>query len=85
MRTHIRPFTRLTDPFSKKNENHEHAVALHMMYYHFVRIHSKLRMAPDMAAGVSDRLWEIGDIVRLVEDAEAKPGKRRPFRKKNSK
>ena len=70
---------RLTNAFSKKVENHEHAVALHVIYYNFVRIHSKLRMTPAMAAGVSDRLWEISDIVKLVEDAEAKPGNRGPL------
>lgn len=80
MRMHIRRFTRLTNAFSKKVENHAYAVALHMMYYNFVRIHSKLRMTPAMAADVSDRLWEIGDIVKLVEDAEPKPGKRGPYK-----
>ena len=67
MRMHMRRFTRLTNAFSKKVENHAHAVALHFMYYNFVRIHSKLRMSPAMAAGVTDRLWEIEDIVRLTE------------------
>ena len=85
MRMHMRRFTRLNNAFSKKIENHAYAVALHMMYYNFVRIHSTLRMTPAMAAGVSDRLWEIGDIVKLVEDAEAAPGKRGPYKKKNSK
>ncbi len=82
MRMHMRRFTRLTNAFSKKVENHAYAVALHMMYYNFVRIHSKLRMSPAMAAGVTDRLWEIGDIVKLVEDAETKPSKRGPYRKR---
>ena len=81
MRMHMRRFTRLTNAFSKKVENHAYAVALHMMYYNFVRIHSTLRMAPAMAAGVSDRLWEIGDIVKLVEGAEGKPGKRGAYKK----
>ena len=84
MRMHMRRFTRLTNAFSKKVENHAYAVALHMMYYNFVRMHSKLRMTPAMAAGISDRLWEIGDIVKLVEDAEPKPGKRGPYKKRNS-
>jgi hypothetical protein len=80
---HMRRFTRLTNAFSKKVQNHAHAVALHMMYYNFVRIHSKLRMSPAMAAGVSDRLWEIGDIVALVEAAEAEqPRKRGPYQKR---
>lgn len=85
MRMHMRRFTRLTNAFSKKIENHAHAVALHMMYYNFVRIHGKLRMSPAMAAGVSDRLWEIGDIVKLIEamEAEAAPKVRGPYRKRN--
>ncbi len=82
MRMHMRRFTRLTNAFSKKIENHVYAVALHMMYYNFVRIHSTLRMTPAMAAGVSDRLWEIGDIVKLVEDTEPKPGKRGLYKKR---
>ena len=71
MRMHMRRFTRLTNGFSKKVENHAYAVALHMMYYNFVRLHSKLRMSPAMAAGISTRLWEIGDIVALIEAEEA--------------
>lgn len=82
MRMHMRRFTRLTNAFSKKVENHAHAVALHMMYYNFVRIHKTLRVTPAMAAGVTDRLWEIADIAMLVEQAEAKPGKRGPYKKK---
>lgn len=82
MRMHMRRFTRLTNAFSKKVENHAHAVALHMMYYNFVRMHKTLRMTPAMAAGVTDRLWEIEDIAKLVEEAEAKPGKRGPYKKK---
>lgn len=85
MRMHMRRFTRLTNGFSKKVENHAYAVALHMMYYNFVRIHSKLRMTPAMASGVSDRLWEIGDIIGLVEAEEAKADhKRGPYKKKIS-
>jgi len=82
MRMHMRRFTRLTNGFSKKVENHAYAVALHMMYYNFVRIHSKLRMTPAMASGVSDRLWEIGDIVGLVEADEAKVDRKRGSYKK---
>ena len=81
MRMHMRRFTRLTNAFSKKVENHAHAVALHMMFYNFVRIHKTLRVTPAMAAGVTDRLWEIEDIAKLVEEAEAKPSKRGPYKK----
>jgi IS1 family transposase len=81
MRMHMRRFTRLTNAFSKKVENHAHAVALHMMYYNFVRIHKTLRVTPAMEAGVADRLWDIADIAKLVEGAEAKPAKRGPYKK----
>ena len=84
MRMHMRRFTRLTNAFSKKVENHAYAVALHVMYYNFVRIHSTLRMTPAMASGVSEQLWEIGDIVKLVEDAGVKPGKRGPYKRRNA-
>ena len=83
IRMHVRRFTRLTNGFSKKVENHAYAVSLHMMYYNFVRLHSKLRMTPAMAAGVSTRLWEIGDIVALVEAEEAKIDRKRgPYTKR---
>jgi hypothetical protein len=61
----------LTNAFSKKVENHAHAVALHMMYYNFVRIHKTLRTTPAMAAGVTKQLWEIGDVVDVLEAWEA--------------
>jgi IS1 family transposase len=77
-----RRFTRLTNAFSKKVENHEHSVALHFMYYNFVRIHRTLKVTPAMAAGVTDRLWEINDIVALLEAKEADlPRARGPYKK----
>lgn len=84
MRMHMRRFTRLTNAFSKKVENHAHAVALHFFYYNFVRIHKTLRMTPAMAAGVTDRIWDVEDLVRLIEaDEDAKaPKVRGPYRKK---
>lgn len=84
MRMHMRRFTRLTNVFSKTVENHMYAVALHFMYYNFVRIHNTLRMTPAMAASVTDRLWEVGDIVALLDAAEAeKPRKRGSYKKRN--
>ena len=62
----MRRFTRLTNAFSKKIESHAHAVAIHFMYYDFVRIHKTLRVTPAMAAGMTDNLWEIEDIVQLA-------------------
>jgi hypothetical protein len=67
MRVSMRRFTRLTNGFSKKLENHMHAVALHYMHYNFVRIHKSLRCTPAMAAGVTEHLWEIEDIVKLLD------------------
>jgi hypothetical protein len=67
MRMRMRRFTRLTNGFSKKVENHAHSMALFTTYYNFVRIHKTLRVTPAMAAGVSDKLWEVADIVALVE------------------
>jgi IS1 family transposase len=67
MRMGMRRFTRLTNGFSKKVEHHAAAVALHMMHYNFVRIHSTLRTTPAMAAGVTGKLWEISDIVGLLD------------------
>ena len=66
MRMSMRRFTRLTNAFSKKVDNHRHSVALHFFYYNFVRIHQTLKMTPAMAAGVTDRLWEISDVVTLL-------------------
>lgn len=67
MRMSMRRFTRLTNGFSKKIENHEHAIALHFMHYNFCRIHRSLRVSPAMAAGVTNKLWDIEDIVNLLE------------------
>jgi IS1 family transposase len=66
MRMSMRRFTRLTNAFSKKVENHAAAVALHFMHYNFTRIHQTLRVTPAMAAGVTDHVWEIGEIVGLL-------------------
>ena len=63
MRMNMRRFTRLTNAFSKKVENHRAAVALHFCHYNFVRLHKSLRVTPAMAAGVSDRLWTLEELV----------------------
>lgn len=64
----MRRFTRLTNAFSKKLENHTAAVSPYFAYYNFVRIHQTLRVTPAMAAGVTDRLWDISDVIRLLEE-----------------
>ena len=82
MRMSMRRFTRLTNAFSKKIEHHAAAVALFYMYYNFVRIHQTLRITPAMAAGVSDRVWDIEEIVALLP--EPKSGSRGPYKKRSS-
>jgi hypothetical protein len=71
MRMSMRRFTRLTNAFTKKVENHAAAVAVYFMYYNFVRVHQTLRMTPAMAAGVTNRLWDVSDMVALLEAKEA--------------
>jgi IS1 family transposase len=66
MRMSMRRFTRLTNGFSKKVENHAHAISLHYMHYNFVRIHKTLRITPAMAAGIEKRLWSIEDIAQII-------------------
>ena len=62
----MRRFTRLTNAFSKKLDNHRHAVSLFYMYYNFGRIHQTLRVTPAMAAGVSDHVWSMEEIAGLI-------------------
>src|SRR5438874_899127 len=69
-RMSMRRFTRLTNGFSKKFENHCHAVSLHMFWYNFIRIHQTIRCTPAMAANVTDRLWSMADVVDLIESRE---------------
>lgn len=69
MRMSMRRFTRLTNGFSKKIENHIAAVALYFMYYNFCRIHQTLRVTPAMEAGIADRVWSVEELVSLVEKA----------------
>ncbi len=67
MRMSMRRFTRLTNAFSKKIENHIASIAIHYMYYNFCRIHQTLRVTPAMAAGATDRLWTITEMIRLLD------------------
>lgn len=82
MRMQMRRFTRLTNGFSRKLENHHAVQALYFMFYNFARIHKTLRMSPAMAAGVSDRLWSMEDIAEMVDAVQAKAGKRGPYKKR---
>jgi len=67
MRMHMRRFTRLTNAFSKKIENHCHAIALHFVYYNFVKQHKTLRITPAMAAGLTKKFMSIEEIVKLID------------------
>jgi IS1 family transposase len=82
MRMSMRRFTRLTNGFSKKLENHVHALALYFSFYNFVRIHKTLRMSPAMAAGITDRLWSLDDIVAKIDAMAPAPTKRGPYKKR---
>ena len=82
MRMSMRRFTRLTNAFSKKLENHMAAIALHFMYYNFARIHQTLRITPAMAAGVAHHVWTVEEIVALLPIEESK--KRGPYKAKIS-
>ena len=70
----MRRFTRLTNAFSKKLENHAHTVALYALWYNFVRIHKTLRTSPAMAAGIESRLWSMEDVVALIDARSEKIG-----------
>jgi IS1 family transposase len=82
MRMSMRRFTRLTNGFSKKLENHVHALALYFAFYNFVRIHKTLRMSPAMAAGITDRLWSLDDIVAKIDALAPAPKVRGPYKKR---
>ena len=82
MRMSMRRFTRLTNAFSKKVENHCHALALYFVWYNFCRIHKSLRVTPAMAAGVTDTLRDMAWIAEMVEAAAPKPGPRGPYKRR---
>ena len=75
----------MTNAFSKKFSNHAHMVALHASWYNFVKQHKSLKgIAPAMAAGVSDKLWSMGDVVALVDARAAKPNRPTTYRKRGA-
>jgi len=82
MRMHMRRFTRLTNAHSKKFEHHCHMVALYTVWYNYARINKAVRMAPAMAARISDRLWTMADIVGLIDAAQKAPKPRGPYKKR---
>lgn len=84
MRMGMRRFTRLTNGFSKKLENHLHMLSLYFVHYNFVRMHKTLKMTPAMAAGVTNTLHDMEWLVEIVDAAAPKPGPRGPYRKKDN-
>jgi IS1 family transposase len=81
MRMSMRRFTRLTNAFSKKIDNHIHMVALYTVWYNFVRMHKTLRCSPAMAAGLSPTLWSMEDVVALIDARAAKPVRPATYKK----
>ncbi len=84
MRMSMRRFTRLTNGFSKKLENHIHALALYFVHYNFCRIHKSLKTSPAMAAGIADTLWSLDDVIAKIDEMAPEPAKRGPYKKKIS-
>ena len=84
MRMHMRRFTRLTNAFSKKFENHMHMVALYTVWYNFIRIHKTLRVTPAMEAGLSDTVWDMEDLVSIMDERAPKPGPRGSYKNRIS-
>lgn len=82
MRMSMRRFTRLTNAFSKKIDNHIHALALYFVFYNFTRIHKTLRMSPALAAGITDRLWSLEDVVAKIDEMAPAPKPRGPYKKR---
>jgi len=82
IRMQNRRFTRLTNAFSKKLDNHIHALALYFAFYNFCRIHKSLRVTPAMAAGITDRLWSLEDIVAKIDAMAPPPKPRGPYKKR---
>jgi len=79
---HMRRFTRLTNAFSKKLENHMHAISLYFMFYNFCKVHKSLRVTPAMEAGLTDHVWSMAEVVGIIPEEE--PKKRGPYKKRNS-
>ena len=84
MRMHMRRFTRLTNGFSKKFESHVNMVALYTVFYNFTKIHKTLRVTPAMAAGITDKLMTMEDIVALIDAAAEKPNRPKTYKKRSS-
>jgi hypothetical protein len=80
MRMGMRRFTRLTNGFSKKNEDHAAMVAIHAVYYNFARIRKTMRITPSMVAGLSDHVWTLEEIVMMADSYAEAPEPRGPYK-----
>jgi len=78
----MRRFTRLTNAFSKKIDNHIHMVALYTVWYNYIRQHKTHRLSPAMAAGITDKLWSMTDLAEMIDASLPEPGKRGPYQKR---
>ena len=82
MRMSMKRFTRLSNAFSKKLANHRHAISLYFTFYNWTRIHKTLRVTPAMAAGLTDHLWSMEEIIGLMDEAAPKPGRPKTYKKR---
>ena len=82
MRMCMHRFTRKTNAFSKKLVQHKNMLAIQMVHYNFIRIHKSLRVTPAMAAGLSKTVWDMEDLVRIMDERAPKPGPRGPYKKR---
>lgn len=85
MRMHMRRFTRLTNAFSKKFESHAHMVALYTVFYNFCRIHKTLRVTPAMEAGLTDHVWDMEEVIVVMDERAPKPGRPKTYKRRISK
>ena len=82
MRMSMKRFTRLSNPFSKTLINHRHALALYFYIHNLTRIHKTQRVTPAMAAGLTDRLWTMEEIIGMMDAVAPKPGRRKTYKKR---
>jgi len=81
MRMSMRRFTRLTNAFSKKFENHAHMVALYTVWYNFVRTHKTHKLSPAMSAGITDTLMSMNDLAEMIDATLPKPGRPKTYKR----
>jgi hypothetical protein len=83
MRMSMKRFARLSNAFSKKVANHRHALSHYFTFHNWTRIHKTLRVTPAMAAGLTDHLWTMEEIIGLMDEVAPKPGRRKTYKTRN--